>query len=133
LRAGTRRADALCDHVDLFFQAASCRPDQRPVPGRLRNFPLSGGVHARARFFSGTAGAGPEHGTVAVPAHDRHRRGDLRDQCKTIVPFTETLTTTLPPSSGALSSPALAAMRIMGMGCGTGGTAPVPFRSSCSM
>jgi hypothetical protein len=69
------RAAAVRAAVAVCAAAAGHRPGVGRLPGGLWRAALRGRILPRARQLPGPAGAGPEHGPVAVPADDRRRRG----------------------------------------------------------
>src|SRR5690606_8620908 len=110
LRNGPGRPGLVRPGVVLRPQAPPDGPGRRRLPDGLRSVPVHGGVHPRTGRLPGAAGGRPVDGSVDVAAHDPDRAGAVHLGSKTIVPCTDTLTRSRPPSTGAAALSAAMAL-----------------------
>src|SRR5690606_27021253 len=109
---------SLCADLVVCPQATSARSSQRRFPDGLRGGAVPGRIHPGTRRLHGLAGRRPDDGSAAVPAHDPHWLVAVLARCRRIAPLTETLTVSVPPSSGAATDSSALAIIMRGIGLG---------------
>src|SRR5690606_26941266 len=119
LRDGPRRPGPVCADLVVRPQAAARRPGQRGVPDGLWGGPVPGRVHPGTGRLPGPVCRRPVDGSAAVAAHDHHWPAAVLAGCRRIVPLSDTLTVSVPPSRGAATDSSALAIIMRGMGLGT--------------
>src|SRR5690606_5717209 len=113
VRDAVRRLAAVRLAVVVFQFTPPPWPGEWPVSARLWPGALLCGIHPRARRLPGTARGGAFDGPAAIDTDGAGRRAHSLEECRKIVPRTDRLIRSVPPSSGtpAASEATMAIMR----------------------
>src|SRR5690606_12901308 len=99
--------------VVVFEQTAGAGASERLVPDGIWGRPIYGGVHSRTGRLSWLACRWAIYGAITFTANDYCGRAASFEACRKIVPSTERLIRSVPPSRGTFGAASAAAIAIM--------------------